>query len=181
MEILYSLMVLVLAQSGSVPAGSALEARLESSVHTSASSVGDRVSAVVIGGRGKSAFLIPEGTRLTGRVETIQPATRTNEGRVRLVFREMQFPDGRMVQTWITNSFDAPPSKPNRRYALLMGSGAAAGGLIGGNTARVAGILGGVLVGFVVAENSGNSKLHDLTLKRGQTLHLQLGEDLTLK
>jgi hypothetical protein len=61
-----------------------------------------------------------------------------------------------------------------------MGAGGAAGAFIGGKAARVAGVLGGALIGFVIAGNSGNDKLPDLTLKPGQTLHLQLGEDLTL-
>jgi hypothetical protein len=168
--------VLVLAQSAlipALPAGAPLEARLESSVQTAASSVGDRVTAVV-------TSRTPKGARLNGRVETIQPATQTNEGRVRLVFREIQLPDGRLLQTWITSSFDASPPKQNLRYGLLMGIGGVAGGLIGGSVARVAGILGGALVGFIVAENSGNAKLPDRTLKRGQILHLQLGEDLKL-
>jgi hypothetical protein len=167
---------LILAQSAlipALPAGTPLEARLESTVQTAASSVGDRVTAVVTSGT-------PKGARLNGRVETIQPATQTNEGRVRLVFREIQLPDGRLIQTWITSSFDASPPKRNLRYGLLMGIGGVAGGLIGGNAARFAGILGGALVGFIIAENSGNSRLPDLTLRPGQILHLQLGEDLTI-
>jgi hypothetical protein len=177
MGVFCSLLILVLGQSASIPAGSALEARLESSVQTAASAVGDPVTAVVT----ENKAVIPKGTRLTGRVETIQPATQTSEGRVRLVFRELQLPDGRRIPTWITNSFDAPSPKRNLRYAVLMSAGAVAGGLIGGKVARFAGILGGTLMGFIVAENSGNSKLHDLTLRPGQILRLQLGEDLTLK
>ena len=46
---------------------------------------------------------------------------------------------------------------------------------------RVAGILGGALIGFVIAGNSDDLKRPDLTLSRGQTLHLELGEDLAVQ
>jgi hypothetical protein len=173
MGIISTFLVFVMAQSASIPAGTPLEARLESSIQTAASSVGDRVTAIV-------TSPIPKGARLNGRVETIQPATQSSEGRVRLVFREIQLPDGRLIQTWITNSFNTSPPRRNLRYGVLMGVGAVAGGLIGGKAVRVAGILGGALIGFVIAENSGNSKLPDLTLKPGQVIHLQLGENLTI-
>jgi hypothetical protein len=180
MGIISSILVLVLAQSTSIPAGTALEATLESEVGTASSGAGDAVTAVVTSPvRDTNKVVIPKGARLNGRIETIQPASQDNVGRVRLVFREIQLPDGRRIQTWITNSFDASPPNRNLRYPLLIGAGAAAGGLIGGTAARVAGIIGGTLVGFIIAGNSGNSP-RDLTLKPGQRLHLQLGEDLKL-
>jgi hypothetical protein len=61
-----------------------------------------------------------------------------------------------------------------------MGAGATAGAFIGGGAARTAGVLGGTLIGFVVANNSGIGK-QDVTLKRGGLLHLKLGEDLVLR
>ncbi len=168
-------------QSAVVPAGTGLDAKLESSVKTGSSEVGDDVTAVVanpilVAGR----VAVPRGTRLKGRVETVEPATPAAEGRVRLVFREIQLPDGRQVPTWITNSFGASPPKRTLRYVLYMGAGGAAGGLIGGRTARVAGILGGTLAGFVLAGSGVDSNLPNLTLHSGQRIHLQLGEQLTI-
>lgn len=173
MGIISKLFIFILAQTSPLPAGTPLNARLESQVQTASSAVGDRVSAVV-------TSRVAKGAHLNGRVETIEPATRDRVGHVRLVFREIQFPGGRLTPTWITNSFDASPPNRNRRYAVLMGVGAAAGGLIGGKTARFAGILGGALIGFIVGGTSDGSKLPDLVLKPGQTLHLQLGEDLVI-
>ena len=181
MGVIPSLLILLITQASAIPAGTPVEARLESSVHTATSRAGESVTAVLTSPiRNVNKVLIPKGTRLNGRVETIQPATQTDSGRVRLVFREMQFADGTRIQTWITNSFDASRPKRNRRYVLAMSVGGAAGGVIGGNAARIAGILGGALIGFVIAENSGNLKLPDVTLRPGQILHLQLGEDLTV-
>lgn len=88
--------------------------------------------------------------------------------------------DGRQISAWITNSFAASTPKRTLRYVLFMTVGGAAGSFVGGKAARVAGILGGTLAGFVIAETSSKPTLPDLTLKPGQTLHLQLGEDLKL-
>src|SRR5262249_32888599 len=126
------------------------------------------------------SIVVPKGSRLAGRVETIEPAGRSNAGRVRLAFREIQFPDGRKISTWITDSFSASQPNSKLRYALFIGVGAAGGGLIGGKGARVAGILGGTIIGFTLVNNSGNDKLPDLVLEPGRLLHLQFSEDLKL-
>ena len=168
-------------QSVSLRAGTGLNAKLQSSVKTGTSEVGDDVMAVVSSPvRASGRVAVPRGTRLKGRVETIQPATHDAEGRVRLVFREIELPDGRRVSAWITNSFGASPPRRRLRYMLFMGAGGAAGGMIGGKAARLAGILGGTLVGFVIAGSGVDSNAPNLTLRSGQTIHLQVGEDLTI-
>jgi hypothetical protein len=121
------------------------------------------------------------GSRLLGRIETISGATQSSAGRVRIVFRELEFRDGRRTPVWVTQSYAA--SAPNRtvRSVLYAGAGGIVGAFIGGQRMRAAGAIGGGLIGFIIAINSGNEKLPDLTLKRGQVLHLRLGEDLSLK
>jgi len=172
---------LLLGQSGSVPAGTMVEAKLETAVKTASSEVGDTVLAVLTKPVvAADKIMVPGGSRLHGRVETIQAATRTNEGRVRLVFREIQLPDGKRISTWLTNSFVAPTPKRAARYVVYMGIGAAGGAAIGGKRARVAGVLGGLLAGFVIAGNHAGQTLRDLTLKEGQQIRLQLGEDLKI-
>ena len=169
------------AQAALIPAGTQVDARLETLVQTATSDTGDAVFAVVVESiRADGKVIVPSGARLNGRVETIEPATETTEGRVRLAFREIQFPDGRKVSAWITNSFSASPPKQKLRYLLYPGIGAVAGGLIGGGKARVSGILGGIVVGVVIAGNSGDGKLADLKLKPGRVLRLRIGEDLQL-
>jgi hypothetical protein len=168
-------------QPVSAPAGTRLEARLESRVQTATSNAGEVIVAVVTEPvRVAGNIIVPEDSRLNGRIETIEAATRTTEGRVRLVFREIQFPDGRRASTWITTSFSASPPKRKFRYLLYTGIGAVAGGLIGGTKARASGIIGGTLIGFIIGSNAGSGKLPDLALKPGRMLHLQLGEDLIL-
>jgi hypothetical protein len=184
MHVLSLFLLLLASDPQSVPtvrAGTRVEARLQSSVRTARSGVGDEVVAVVTRPiRTPNTVIVPTGSHLNGRVETIQAATPANEGHVRLVFREIELPDGRRVSTWITNSFGAPPPKRALRYVFWMSGGGAAGGLIGGTAARVAGILGGMLAGFVIAGRDDDSNLPDLTLRSGRTIHLQLNEDLAI-
>lgn len=172
---------LLFAQPETVPAGTRVEAKLESAVRTKTAEIGDDVVAILTRPiRVADRVVVPEGSRLNGRVETVQAATRTNEGRVRLVFRELQLPGGRRGPTWMTNAFTAPPSRRGLKYVLLMGTGAAAGAIIGGKHARVTGILGGLLTGFVLAGNGRPPNLRDLTLKAGQQIPLELREDLAV-
>src|SRR5438477_2920771 len=118
MPLVSALLILLMtlrAQAESVPAGTRVEAKLQSMVKTDISQSGDEVVAVV------TAPIRVRGSRLKGRVETIQAATHNTEGRVRLVFREIEFPDGQRASTWITNSFSASPPKRNRRYFIFVG------------------------------------------------------------
>jgi hypothetical protein len=175
-------LVLLFPQATPVPAGTGVDVRLQSSLDTRTSVVGNEVLAVltkplVAGGNQVAA----SGSRLHGRIETISGATQSSTGRVRIVFRELELPDGRRTPVWITESYAA--SGPNRtvRSLLYSGAGGIAGAFIGGRRMRAAGAIGGGLIGFIVAINSGGTKLPDLTLKRGQVLHLRLGEDLSLE
>jgi hypothetical protein len=182
MHVIPLVLALLASESLVAPAGTRVEVRLQSSITTRVSAAGDEVLAVltkpILAG---NALLIPKGSLLHGRVETIAAATQSSVGRVRIVFREIELADGRRTSTWITNSFTA--SAPNRtlRYFLYPGAGGIAGALIGGSALRAAGIIGGSLIGFIVAINSGTAKLSDLTLSPGKILHLQLGEDLVLR
>jgi hypothetical protein len=164
-----------------VPAGTHLQAKLQSEVNTGRSKSGQSVVAVLTSPlRESKTVVVPQGSRLNGRVETIQPATHTEEGRVRLVFRDLQFPDGRHVSTWITDSYQARAPKRILRYVVYMtGAGAGTAAAVGHN-GRTAGALGGVLLGFVLAGLRDDSNRSDLELRPGKTLHLEFGEDLIL-
>src|SRR4029453_7431116 len=98
MGLLHTALFLVLSQTVAVdrvPAGTSLDARLEASVQTATSDVGDPVFAVVTEPlRTAGKVVIPQGTRLVGGVETIEAASHSSAGRVRLAFREIEFPDG---------------------------------------------------------------------------------------
>jgi hypothetical protein len=175
-------LVLLFPQSAPVPAGTRLEVRLQSSVNTRTSGAGNEVLAVltkplVAGG----VRVAPSGSRLHGRIETISAATQSSAGRVRIVFRELEFVDGRRTFAWVTESYAASASNRSVRSLLYSAAGGIAGAFIGGQHMRAAGTIGGGLIGFIIAINSGGTKLPDLTLKSGQVLHLKLGEDLSFK
>jgi type F conjugative transfer system protein TrbI len=166
------------AADDTIPAGTTIQAKLETSLNTAMSEVGDPVAAILpqdISRAGK--IVVPRGSRLLGRVETIQHGTPTAAGRIRLLFREVEFPNGQRLNAWITNSFDAPAPRRNARYVIFMTAGALGGALIGGSHARVGGAIGGLLAGFVIA-GSRDAKAQDLTLRSGQEIRLQFGEDL---
>jgi len=166
-----ALMLLQLPQS--IPAGALVTARLETSVNTLSSQQGDEIFAAVVKG-------LPEGTRLRGRIETIQAARRDAEGRVRLVFREIELPKGERLQTWITNSFSAGTPKRSLKYILYTATGATVGALVGGKKARITGLLGGTILGFVIAGRPDRGP-RNLTLKAGQEIRLELTESVILQ
>ena len=179
MHVLPVVLIMLLPQSPKVPSGSRVEARLQSLINTNSSKTGSEVVAVLT----KPLFagnvrVVPQGSRLLGRVETIAAASESGAGRVRIVFREIEFPDGHRTQVWITDSFMASPPKRILRYFLYTGAGGAAGALVGGSRLRVGASLGGALTGFILAMNADDAKPPDLTMRPGRILHLRLGEDL---
>src|SRR4029079_9346321 len=110
------LAVMFFQRPQSMPAGAVITARLQTAVNTASSQQGDEIVAAAVRG-------LPEGSRLHGRVETVQAARQDAEGRVRLVFREVELPNGARVQTWITNSFSAPTPKRTLKYLLYTATG----------------------------------------------------------
>lgn len=170
--------LLLLPQNPAARAGTRVEAKLQSSLDTKTARPGDEVLAVVVKPIGTT---VPEGSRLLGRVETMAAATETDAGRLRIVFREIELPGGMRIPTWITESFTASPPRRALKYVLYTALGGAAGALIGGDRMRAGAAIGGAIIGVVLAANSGEGKLPDLSLRAGSILHLQLGEDLVLR
>jgi hypothetical protein len=123
--------------------------------------------------------VVPRGSRLHGRVELLRAGTPDLEGWVRLVFREIHFPDGRRFTTWMTNSFSATPHRHVARHVIYIGLGAVAGAVIGKGRSRTAAILGGAFGGFLLSSNTGRGA-RDVNLKEGQTIWLQLGQELMI-
>lgn len=169
---------LLLPQSPPLRAGTRVEAKLQSPLSTNTARVGDEVFAVLVK---PIATTVPRGSRLHGRVETIAAATLSDPGRIRIVFRQIEFPDGTRIPTWITESFTAPRPRRTVKYFLYTLIGGGAGALIGGHAMRAGAAIGGAIIGFVLAADSGDGKLPELTLRPGSILHLQLGEDLVLR
>ena len=161
-----------------IAAGQTIQVKLQGQVTTKSAQVGDTVTARVANalkdGRG---VVIPAGTRLLGRVDFVQRKSVSEDGWIRLLFNRFELTDGRAVDTLATASFhhDRPRGFGDR--VLTVGLFAGVGALIVGKTKRVAGGLGGAIVGVVLTENK-NRFGRDLTLRSGRTLDLKLGDDL---
>jgi len=161
-----------------IAAGQTIQVKLQGQVTTKSAQVGDtvtaRVDSALKDGRG---VVIPAGTRLLGRVDFVQRKSVSEDGWMRLLFNRFELTDGRAVDTLATASFhhDRPRGIGDR--ILTVGLFAGIGALIVGKTKRVAGGLGGAIVGVVLTENK-NRFGRDLTLRSGRTLDLRLSDDL---
>lgn len=174
------LMIFTGVQPSVVPAGTRVSATMQTEVGTDTSGIGDTVIALVNSPiQVADHTVVPKGSRLHGRVELVRAATVDLEGWMRLVFREIQFADDFRVSTWMTNSFTATQPRHIARNIIYAGLGAAAGALIGRGRSRTAAVLGGVFGGFILSTNTGRGA-RDVNLKTGDTIWLQLGQDLTL-
>jgi hypothetical protein len=161
-----------------IAAGQTIRVKLHGRVTTKSAQVGDPVTARVADalkdGRG---IVIPAGARLLGRVDFVQPKTVNEDGWLRLLFNRFELADGRAVDTLATASFHHDRPRGIGRRVLTVGMFAGIGALIVGKTKRVAGGLGGAIVGVVLTENK-NRFGRDLTLRSGRTIDLKLSDDL---
>lgn len=163
-----------------IEAGRRVNVRLEQWISTRTASSGDRVTALFEEGvRSGSAVVLPRGTRLEGKVESVQSASPNTDGWIRLLFDEVLLPDGRRVRAQFSNLFSASESHPMVRYFVPMAIGAATGAVIGGREARVSGILGGLLAGSVIGFG-GSRSIRNIDLPAGRRISLRLGQNLQI-
>jgi hypothetical protein len=161
-----------------VGAGSTIQTKLEISVTTEFADTGDLVSVRVERPlHGKDGTLIPAGSRFRGRVDFVQRKSMTEDGWMRLIFNQIELPDGREFGTLASASFHTEAPKPKRDYILGMAALGTAGALLVGPNKRLAGGLGGAIVGMVIAENR-HSEGRDLVLRAGQTIRLRLNQEI---
>jgi hypothetical protein len=166
------------AQSQVLPAGATIHVQLKESLSSDTSHAGDAVEAVFSQAlKSRGTIVIPAGSKYRGKVEHLQKQTGTDEAWMRLLFYEIEIPDGRRVTADASNVFRS--SKPNRlvAHAVAIPVGAAGGAALGGRSARVAGLLGGALAGLLFAQNR-TAAYGPLRLHVGQTLDLHLGSDV---
>jgi len=161
-----------------IAAGQTIQVKLQGQVTTKSARVGDAVTARVDNalkdGRG---IVIPAGTRLVGRVDFVQRKSTSEDGWMRLLFNRFELADGRAVDTLATASFHHDRPRGMKDRVLTVGMFAGIGALIVGKTKRVAGGLGGAIVGVVLTENR-NRFGRDLTLRSGRTIDLKLSDNL---
>jgi hypothetical protein len=140
--------------------------------------VGDEVTALFAAPlKDAQGVVVPAGSRLQGRVDFVQRKSLTDDGWFRLLFTRVQLPDGRGIDTLASASFHRPPSRIQRdRITAMLGLGAI-GALVAGHTRRIAGMLGGAIIGLTIVENQ-HRYGRDLTLRAGDKIQLRLGDDI---
>jgi hypothetical protein len=186
----------VIAQTtASVPAGTALMVKLETTLATFSNKVGDPFrgqlsQAVVLSGK----ILIPAGATVEGRVTKVSEPRRISgkptigilPEAVILPTGERYFLDATLVDTNLGEGTDVNEegqfkgSGHDRRDQLEAGGGAAGGMLIGGLIGGGPGILIGGAVGAGSTTVHWLSKHRSATLPAGTELTLELNRSLTM-
>jgi hypothetical protein len=178
LTVIISLITPAVLDAQSIPAGKMIQVKLQHSITTKTAVVGDVVIARVNESlKDGGDVVIPAGSVLHGRIDFVQRKSVSLDGSMRLLFSRFELPDGRSIATLASASFhEERPSGKRQRVVAIAGL-AGVGALIGGKTKRVAGGLGGAIVGLVLTENRSRYG-RDLTLRSGKTLQLRLSDDL---
>jgi hypothetical protein len=167
-----------------IPAGTRLRLRLDTSHASNTSRVEDQVRArlaapIVVDGR----TVVPAESELTGHVVSVRPSGKV-KGRGYLAVRFSELRSGRdetrydiATRTWAR---EAPGTKKQDagKIALPAGVGAAVGAVVGGKKGAVIGTGVGAAAGTgVVLATSGK----EVNLPRGATLIVRLSQPLTVR
>ncbi len=178
-----------------IEVGTVIPAKLQSSLSSSTSKVGDRFTAT-INTNGKSSYEgLPSGTTIEGRVSTVRARTSTAPGVLGLKFDRVRLPNGstfavtgsliKMDSDQVVNNngtFVARNDAPdNLKY---VGYGAAAGILVAlatdGNL-LTDGVIGAAL-GFIFGQSQvDRTKYNNVTLKAGTEIGMRLDRDLNFR
>jgi hypothetical protein len=146
-----------------VPADTVIRVRMDTELNSRTARVGDRFSTTVtepVYGGGSGVDVIPVGSKIWGRVATVNRAGRRTPGQITVGFNQVELPNGvrhtingslSSLQTDDVNSDNESTvsGKGNRkRDAVFIGGGAATGAIIGaiaggGKGAAIGAILGG--------------------------------------
>lgn len=165
-----------------IPAGTTVSARIETHISSRDAQVGDRVSAittedVVAGGK----VVIPSGTRVSGHVAEVRPASQTRTAAVlRVVFDRIGAHSTRLALA--SPDLVARARNANRAADVgLVAGGAIAGAVIGHQIdhdrgSEVGAVLGGAS-GAVAAANMGAN----VQLKANEAAVLRFTEDLEVR
>ena len=154
-----------------VPQGTSIPMRLQSTISTKTAQVGDRFQANVSAPVHVSGVVaIPEGSRVSGHVILArQPGKTSGRGELQLAYDEIGF-EGRSYQLNTRSQVYTSKSGTTKDVALI-GGGAVAGGVVGG-------VLGGkndIVKGAAIGGAAGTGAA---LLTRGPQLVLEQGMQL---
>lgn len=170
-----------------VPEGTVVPVRIDYTLSSATSRVGDRFTATVHSEQeGDAEF--PLGTRIEGVVREVQRMGDGQPGMLDLDFRTMRLPDGQNVRVQgslialddsdITQTSDGRLVAKNKKSDRMkfIGYGAGAGLLIGLLTDKtVEGLLLGAVAGYLYSQTrKDKDRLSDVTLKEGTEFGVRL-------
>lgn len=145
-----------------VPAGKRIRVRMEDTISSKTAKVGDRFSVVVREPvyASTGAVVIPEGSELVGRVDSVVPARKGGKpGTLDMSFVQVVLPNGskRAINGSLTelvsddaksnNEGTASGDKMKHRKVIFIGGGGAGGAILGGAIGGGKGALIGGLLG----------------------------------
>lgn len=145
-----------------VPAGTRLHARINQTISSKTARIGDRFTATVTDPVYSStgALVIPNGSTLTGRVDSVRPAAKGGKpGQIDVSFVELRIPNGtrRVINGTLTDLISddaksdvegtASGDRMKHRKLIFIGGGGAGGAILGaaiggGKGALIGGLLG---------------------------------------
>jgi len=170
------------ARSVVVPAGTALEVRLDTTVSSASASPGEIVAAELAAPLEADGLeAAPIGTPVEARVESVVPSGRlARQARLVLTLTAIAPGDRRLAVT--TDSLASSGPSHTKRNEWMIGGGAIigaiAGQLLGGHTRDT---LRGAAVGAAAGTGVAAAKGHlDVTIGAGQVLTFTLRHDLTV-
>lgn len=186
------------AETLNVPAGTTIHSRLLSTLSTKLNFQGDTFLAtvsepVVVGGE----TVVPLGATIEGRIAYLdRPGRIRGVAEMRLSPEKMVFPDGRTLHlsAVLLSAYGAEDARVEGEEGLvkgptsrksdlkIVGTGAAAGGVIGTIASGGSGlILGGIIGGSAGLADRLLRRGRDLTLPSGTQLNYQLTRDLIVE
>jgi hypothetical protein len=147
-----------------VPADTVIRVRLNQHLNSRTARVGDRFSTTVEEPvyAGGGTMVIPVGSKIWGRVTSVNPAQRRKPGNITVSFTSVQLPNGKSYpingslssleadNVNADNEGTVKGTSNKKRNAVFIGGGAAGGALIGaiaggGKGAAIGAIIGGAL------------------------------------
>ena len=179
-----------------VPSGERLQARMNNTINSKTARVGDtftaNVTETVYSSNG--VVVIPEGSRLTGRVDAVVPARKGGKpGTIDVSFTQVRLPNGltRRINGSLTD-LDSDDAKSNvegtasgdrmkHRKIIFIGGGGAGGAVLGGAIGGGKGALIGGLLGAgagLVGERL--TKGEDAEVKSGTQFGVILNQAISL-
>lgn len=176
------------ANANMIPAGTTLQVRLDQTIGTAQSKVGDQFTATVdrpiLSQSG--AVVVPTGATVTGRITGLKPSTSSgDQAAIRLDFQQLTF-NGQSYpfSARVTTTNVQTQGDTQGQTAKKAGVGAAAGALLGAVLGE--GDLGKILIGGALGAAAGTAISLgtgdvDATLPSGTQMTLQSTQVVTLQ